>query len=306
MFRFIPNILKGVFSTLLYATNTVLLCIPIIVIALFKFVLPFSSIQRILTKPILWCAETWILNNSIIAQQFNRLDTHITGNFKLDSSDNSKCSYLVLANHQSAIDIIIMQFIFRKKIPFLRFFLKQELIYVPFLGLAWWALDFPFMKRFKKSQIKKNPHLKGKDVEATRKACEKFKEIPISMVNYVEGTRFSKEKSLIQGQQYQHLLRPRAGGAGYVMSLLGDQITHVLDITIHYPDSSGTYWEFATGKMKNINIHIQSIQVTEELQGNYIDDPRFKAFFQKWLAALWQEKDARLESFNRRTDNLEH
>lgn len=188
----------------------------------------------------------------------------------------------------------------------MRFFLKQELIYVPFLGLAWWALDFPFMKRFTKSQIKKKPQLKGKDVEATRKACEKFKEIPISMVNYVEGTRYSEEKSLNQGQQYQHLLRPRAGGAGYVMSLLGAQISKVLDITIHYPDSAGTYWEFATGKMKNINIHIQSIEVGKELRGNYMEDPKFKAYFQQWLTSLWQEKDQRLELFLRSTNHFKH
>ncbi len=57
--------------------------------------------------------------------------------------------YLVSSNHQSWVDILVLQRIFHGRIPFLKFFLKQELIWVPVIGLAWWALDFPFMKRGK-------------------------------------------------------------------------------------------------------------------------------------------------------------
>ena len=201
-----------------------------------------------------------------------------------------------MTRYQSWVDILAIQEVFRGKIPFLKFFLKQELIYIPFLGLAWWALDFPFMKRYSKSTLKKKPHLRGKDIETTRKACEKFKYLPISVVNFVEGTRFEPEKSERQGQQYQHLLRPRSGGIGYVMTMLGEQIHYILNLTIHYPSGNFTYWDYVTGKLDKIDIYVKSIEVDDSLRGNYIEDAAFRAEFQTWLTAEWQEKDALLES----------
>ena len=42
--------------------------------------------------------------------------------------------YLVLANHQSWVDIAVLQRIFHRKIPFLKFFIKKELLWLPILG----------------------------------------------------------------------------------------------------------------------------------------------------------------------------
>ena len=151
------------------------------------------------------------------------------------------------------------------------------------------------MKRFTKSQLRKKPHLKGKDIEATRKACEKFKTQPISIVNFVEGTRFTEEKSLRQGKPFKHLLKPRSGGTGYVMTLLGEQIHYVLNLTISYPDHHGYYWSFVTGKIPEVNVHIEAIPVTDVQRGNYIEDKKFRASFQSWLNDLWRSKDQRLD-----------
>jgi len=150
------------------------------------------------------------------------------------------------------------------------------------------------MKRFTRHQIQKKPHLKGKDIEATRKACEKFQTSPISVVNYVEGTRFSEQKNIHQGQTFKHLLKPRAGGAGYVMTLLGEQIHTILNLTIYYPVNEFNYWDFVTGKITDINIHIEVIPVTDLQRGNYIEDKNFRTNFQTWLNDVWQEKDVLL------------
>ena len=290
MFRFLPSAIRGQIAVIFYVLNTVFWCIPILVVAVLKLIVPYSPWRKFCSIIIMKFADLWIICNSISMRNLNNINFHVTGDTALDPDD----WYLVIANHQSWVDIIAMQHTLRGKIPFLKFFLKQELIYIPFIGLAWWALDFPFMKRFSKSQISKNPHLKGKDIEATKKACEKFKTQPISIVNFVEGTRFTKEKNLNQGKPFKHLLRPRSGGTGYVMTLLGEQIHYILNLTISYPDHHGYFWDFVTGKIKDIYINIEAIPVTDVQRGNYIDDPVFRSKFQTWLTGLWQEKDQRL------------
>jgi 1-acyl-sn-glycerol-3-phosphate acyltransferase len=287
MLYHLPHPIKGTLAIISYSLNTIVVCIPIIIVAIFKLLIPLQPWRNFCTSIIMWLANAWVSFNSFSMQKLNRINFHITGNLDVKNDD----WYLVIANHQSWVDIVAMQHVLHKKIPFLKFFLKQELIYVPFLGVAWWALDFPFMKRFSKSKLRKKPHLKGKDIEATKKACEKFKTLPISVVNFVEGTRYQKEKSIQQSSPYQHLLKPKAGGIGYVMSLLGEQIHTIVDLTISYPDHQGNYWKFLSGQIHDIYIHVELIPVTDQLRGNYIDNKKFRSFFQRWLTDLWVKKD---------------
>ncbi|NNJ71559.1 MAG: acyltransferase [Enterobacterales bacterium] len=294
MLRFLPAPLKGILISLFYGINTIFWTIPILVFALLKLIIPWTPWRKICSWAILIMADAWIIGNVFMIHQLNRFEIKLIGEAELETND----WYLVIANHQSWVDILAIQEAFRGKIPFLKFFLKQELIYIPFLGLAWWALDFPFMKRYSKSTLKKKPHLRGKDIETTREACEKFKYLPISVVNFVEGTRYTDEKSARQGDAYQHLLRPRSGGIGYVMTMLGEQIHYILNLTIHYPNGKMTYWDYVTGRINKIEIHIKSIEVDDSLRGNYIEDSVFRASFQTWLTAQWQEKDVLLKSLH--------
>ncbi len=290
MLRFLPGPIKGLLASLLYCLNTIFWFIPIMVVAILKLLIPLGFWRKLCTHVIMWFADLWVLFNSFSMNQLNKIHFHVSGVTELDP----KGWYLIIANHQSWVDIITMQHVLRGKIPFLKFFIKQELIYMPFIGLAWWALDFPFMKRYSKSQLSKKPHLKGKDIETTKKACEKFKTMPVSIVNFVEGTRFTEEKSIRQGKPFKNLLRPRSGGTGYVMTILGEQINYILDLTIHYPNNQCSYWDFVTGKMSDIYIKIEAVPVTEIQRGNYIEDPSFRAGFQSWLTELWSNKDQSL------------
>ena len=99
--------------------------------------------------------------------------------------------------------------------------------------------------RTSKSQLKKNPKLRGKDLETTRKACEKFKEMPVSVVNFVEGTRFTVQKHARQNSPFPYLLKPKAGGVAFVMQAMGEQISKVVNVTIHYPEGIPTFMDFA-------------------------------------------------------------
>ena len=237
-------------------------------------------------------AERWIGVNNWLWDRFTRtrLDLRVDGELRTDGH------YLVLANHQSWVDILVLQKVFNRRIPFLRFFLKRQLFWVPVLGLAWWALDFPFMKRHSKEYLKKHPEMKGKDAETTRRACEKFRHIPISVMNFVEGTRFTPEKHDKQNSPFKHLLKPKAGGTGLVLSAMGDQLHRLLDVTIVYPKGAGSFWDFLCGKVQDIRVHVRSLPITPELVGDYENDNEYRARFQQWLNALWHEKDARIEA----------
>jgi len=281
----------GVLSFLGHTINTFFWVGPILIIALIKFILPFGPIRVICNFILSFFASSWISVNTFIT----KIGKSINWEIDIPTQLSTNNWYLVVANHQSWVDILAVQQIFNRKIPFLKFFLKQQLFWVPVLGLAWWALDFPFMKRFSKSYLKKNPHKRGKDLETTRKACEKFKTIPISIMNFAEGTRFSEAKRDKQNSPYKHLLKPKGGGVGYVLTLMGDEITHLLNITIQYPGTKKiTFWKFLSGQIKHIHIHAELVEIPQEVKGNYIDESQVRIKTQQWLNQLWREKDQRL------------
>ena len=244
------------------------------------------------------CAVGWISVNNFNQRLFSRTTLEVSGLEGLARND----WYLVIANHQSWVDILLLQRVFNREIPFLKFFLKQQLIWVPFLGLAWWALDFPFMRRYSKSFLAKNPHLKGKDMETTKKACEKFKYKPASIMNFVEGTRFTKEKHARQASPFKHLLKPKAGGIAFVLNAMGGQLHHLIDVTIFYPAGTPSFWDFINGSVNKIKLHVD----VKPLKGlfpadikvmDYFENPEQRARFQQWLNQQWQAKDQRLENW---------
>lgn len=288
----LPGPIIGVLSLILYAINTIVMVIPLYFVALLRLAMPVGAWRRICSRIIDGIATGWVT--------INNWNMRITKNIKWDvrgtDSDKLKTDewYLVLSNHQSWVDILILQKIFHRKIPLLKFFIKKELIWVPFLGFAWWALDFPFMKRYSNAFLKKHPHLKGKDIETTRKACEKFKTIPISVMNFVEGTRFTIEKHQIQQSPFNYLLRPKAGGTAMVLDAMGEHLRRILNVTIAYPEGEKSFWAFLCGRIREIRVRVECLPIGKELMGDYFDDVEFRERFQKWLTALWADKDRQL------------
>ncbi|WP_462153625.1 acyltransferase [Pseudoalteromonas piscicida] len=283
------SFIRKVISILLYAVNTIFWFIPIFICGLIKLV-PIPPLQKAMSYIAKACASKWVACNSVSQNLIAPYMLNVSGLDELKRKD----WYLVIANHQSWVDILVLQRVLHGKIPFLNFFLKKELLYVPVLGLAWWALDFPFMTRTSKSQLKKNPKLRGKDIETTRKACEKFKTMPVSIVNFVEGTRYTESKHSKQKSPFTHLLKPKAGGIAFVMQAMGEQISKVVNVTIHYPGGVPTFADFIAGKVKSVDVQVEVMPVSANLVGDYTNDPEFRVRFQSELNALWQAKDAQL------------
>ncbi|QYX64432.1 acyltransferase [Shewanella putrefaciens] len=278
--------IKGCIAFLGYVINTVFWTIPILLVSFIKLI-PISSLRTATSHVLDFCASAWISVNGVIERCLHPVKIELSG----DTDFSTKEWYMVIANHQSWVDILILQRIFNRKIPFLKFFLKQELIFVPILGLAWWALDFPFMRRYSTAQLRKNPKLKGKDIEITRKACAKFKAKPVSVMNFVEGTRFSKAKHQKQNSQFQHLLKPKAGGMAFALSAMGEQIHKLVDVSIYYPDAVPSYWDYLTGKLPSVKVHIKVSDIDPAMRGDYMNDRDFKIGFQEQLNQLWLTKD---------------
>ena len=290
-------LLIGIISLTLYIINTLFWSTPIFVLSVFKL-FPNTMIRAGLSRVLDACATGWVSVNSIIQKLCSPMKINVTGLESLSIRD----WYLVLSNHQSWVDIVVLQRALNGQIPFLKFFLKQQLLYVPVLGLAWWALDFPFMRRYSKSFLAKNPHLKGKDLETSKKACEKFKHKPVSVMNFMEGTRFTEEKSQKQSSPYQGLLKPKSGGVGFVLTVMGEQLHKVVDVTIHYPEGIPTFWHFLSGQIHQVNMNVNVIDITPDLVGDYSKDKEYKKHLHAWVSELWQQKEQTLLSMQQQVE----
>ena len=283
--------LIGLLTTSLFVVLTVVVFIPLLPLALLKRALPSAGWQARCNHWLDWIASHWMDANA--RHQAFLLPTQLQVEGLQDL--HMKEWYMMTANHQSWVDILVLLRVFNRRIPYLKFFLKQSLIWVPLLGIGWWALDFPFMRRYSKEQIAKNPALKGKDIEETRKSCEKFRHNPVTIINFLEGTRFTPEKHAAQNSIYKHLLMPKAGGLAFTLSAMNGQLHSLLDVTIYYPEGRPSYWDYACGKVNVIRVDVRQHSIPADMLGDYAEDDVFRARFQAWVNQLWLDKDELLQ-----------
>ena len=300
MLNFLPSRLLGVIAGFLLFVNVVVWVSILLVFSIPKFLLPLPQLHRALNRILHWIGEIWIACNSGWMRLTQKTKWDVQGLEGL----NYDGWYLVVSNHQSWVDILVMQHLLNRRIPLLKFFIKRELIRVPFMGLAWWALDYPFLYRHSSEYLKEHPEQKGKDYEATRKACEKFGIVPTSVMNFLEGTRFTKAKHDKQNSEYKFLLRPKSGGLALALDVLGEKFKSMLDITIVYPDGIPEFRDFLCGKVKRIIVRVRTIEIPQQfLHGDYEGDPVFRDAMHKWVQQLWQEKDLQIESLRKKAES---
>jgi 1-acyl-sn-glycerol-3-phosphate acyltransferase len=269
---------------------TTILCI----LAIPKWLAPTAGVRDFFRRHLAKLAELWISVNNGILSLYRQPEWDLDIPTDLDR----KGCYLVSCNHRSWVDILVLQRCFNRRLPLLRFFLKRELIRVPFLGVAWWALDFPFMRRDSKTELARRPGLKGRDLENARKACEKFRNIPVAMMNFPEGTRFSVSKRDRSKSPFHNLLLPRIGGMGQVLYALSDQLDALIDVTIIYPQGdpaarAPTFWDLLTGRVPQIVARARQREIPANLLGrDFRADPQFRRDLEAWMMRMWEEKDA--------------
>ena len=290
MVKLLTNLLRIPIFVFLFVLNTsfhgtlVSLCAPI------KFVIPLSGWRSFWGRVSYWISGGFIITNNFLLKVFYHLEWDIEGlvNLRTDGT------YLVISNHLSLLDIPVAQGIFLKQIPFLLFFIKQQLLWIPFLGQALWALEYPTMKRYSKETLKSHPELRGKDLETAKLSCEKLRGHPVTILNYAEGTRFTPEKHSRTKSSFINLLKPRAGGIHTVLSSLGDEITSILNVTLVYPGhSSPNFFDLLFGRVHKIVVRIESLKLGEGVVPSLetIREKGGSLAVRNCLNELWKAKD---------------
>ncbi|MEF8756246.1 MAG: acyltransferase [Accumulibacter sp.] len=291
MLQSLPPALLGIVASLLLALNCLFWVPLLLLLAVLKLLLPQRAVRLRLDPLLIRVAEAWIACNSGWMALTQKTDWDVEGIQGLQR----RGWYLVNCNHQTWADILVLQHLLTGRIPLLKFFLKQQLVWVPIMGLAWWALDFPFMRRHSEEVLRAHPELRARDREVTRIACEKFALIPTSVMNFCEGTRFTAAKHRQQASPYRHLLKPKAGGIALALNVMGDRFHAILDVTIVYPDGAPDFWQFLCGRMRRVRVRVQTLPVPHQLAaGDYAADAAVREAFQQWLQQIWREKDAQI------------
>ncbi len=263
----------------------------IILLGLVKLVIPHAGFRHALLN----IMHSFMFCFGKISVRFIRLFNNVEFDYRVHGTLSKQGWYLIVANHLSYLDIILLIEFAAPRIPAPKFFLKQELIWLPFVGLGAWALDMPFMRRYSRAYIEKYPHKKGKDLETTRQYCQKFKTTPTTVINFVEGTRYTPEKHASKVSPYRHLLPPKAGGVAFTLSTMGELFTNVLDVSLLYPGSNRhPMMAMLSGRMTRIVIDVTVMAVPEPAPQAAADPQDFRARFQGWLNALWTDKDNRI------------
>ena len=293
MLGFLPPVLRGVIAFTLLLVNTLFWCLLLFVFALVKLAIPLAAVRPFLDRTLNAIATSWIACNSAWMRLTQRTEWDVEG---IDALSYEGW-YLVNSNHQSWVDIFVLQHLLNRRIPMLKFFLKRQLLYVPVMGLAWWALEFPFMRRHSDAYLRANPQKRFDDIETARRACEKFARVPTSVMNFAEGTRFTAAKHQTQKSPYAHLLKPKGGALGLALGVLGAKFHSLLDVTIVYPLGAPTFWDFLCGRTRRIIVRVRQIEIPAELlAGDYAADSRHRKVLQRWLQEIWLEKDAQMSA----------
>jgi 1-acyl-sn-glycerol-3-phosphate acyltransferase len=282
--------LLGVISLLLYAVNLLLLAFIILVVSALLFLIPVRKWRQAIRIHFLQSMPTHFAT-------FNQLIMKITARHKLIVSGSGELKkngwYVMISNHRSWLDILVLGNAFNKKIPALKFFMKKELLWqLPLAGLACYALGYPFMSRHSHADIRKNPALKGKDIETTKIACQRLRHFPTTLINFLEGTRFTPAKKARQQSPFNHLLKPHAGGITVAIQELHDILSGVVSVVVTYPNKTPSIWEFACGRFEPIQVRYTVLPITPDLIGDYFGDRQFRAHIQQWLNGIWQNNDA--------------
>ena len=291
------NTIKGLTAILFMTLNT----------AAVWSVLWFWVIQRIWTSgeklvdlrermdKIIWW---WTGGNRWLLKTLNLIEPDIDWKH-IDDVSLDKW-YLVISNHQSWTDIILLQSYLYGKIPPLKFFTKQQLIWVPGIGLAMYVLGFPYVKRVSKAQIKANPNLRNADRDNIAEACKGFKNHPTSILNFLEGTRRTSAKQLNQSSDYKNLLKPKIGGIEYVIKDMGDYLHKLIDVTIVYPDGTPTFWQFVKGECRSVKFVVSHYDIPKQVLVD--NDIERRSSLSGWIKTIWMQKDQQISEMTQTTN----
>ena len=285
--KFVFENIIGITSITILVLNTFILSCLLIPLGIIKFFLPITALKVLFTKFIIKVGELWIFTNKIWVKALHSPKWQVIGKENIKSDGWT----IATSNHQSFADIFLLQDITNRKMPMLKFFMKYVLIYVPIIGLSWWALDMPFLKRYTKKQLENNPELRGKDVREMKRALKHYALYPVTVFSFAEGTRFTIKKNLHQKSPFKNLLKPKEGGLATALSLV-NEIDSLIDFTIKFDTKKRSFWDYLCGRMDSVKVIIREIKIPAKfLNIDLLENKILRSEFKDWLHDIWNEKD---------------
>ena len=122
MFASLPPRRRGLIAAVCLVLNTLFWCSLVFVLAPVKRVLPAATARRRIDPLLNRLAVSWISGNSAWMGLTQRTEWDVEGVEDLDLQG----WYMVNCNHQSWVDIFVLQHLLNRRIPLLKFFLKQQ------------------------------------------------------------------------------------------------------------------------------------------------------------------------------------
>lgn len=285
--------LRGLVTGILLLLNMLFWGSLVFPLGILKLLLWTGEMRRRVTLAGSWLAEHWVAGNNAIFDLMLPTRWDVSG---IDITD-PRGHYLIISNHVSWVDIFTLFRVFHGRAAFIRFFLKHQLIWFPIAGQACWALEFPFMHRYTPEYLEKHPEKRGRDLDTTRRVCRHYRKVPVAILNFLEGTRFRREKHADQESPYRHLLRPRIGGISFVLAAFAqERLDAMIDVTLAYPGGDSNLLQFITGRLPQVIVRARRIEVPAEFFTSAVTEPgAVRDRFKEWVDTIWRDKDALLD-----------
>jgi len=290
-FIFIKSNIIGFFTFILIVVELIIGFGTLTLVNIPRAVFPFQSLKIKLSKVSNIIGEYTVYGLKIIMKIMHKDSMQVFD----DNEFNKNTWYMAISNHQSWADIFILLVAAHKRIPLLKFFMKKELAWIPFIFLANKTLNMPFVNRHSKKQLEKNPNLRFKDYENTLKACKRFQRSPSTIFSYAEGTRNNPVKHKAQNSPYKNLLIPRIGGIATALSAMPN-IDVLVDYSVVYRSNKRSAWAFLKGDMRDVKVLVRKYNIPENLKNkNYSTDEEYRKNFKIWIENIWEDKDKEIE-----------
>ncbi|MDB3951759.1 acetyltransferase [Gammaproteobacteria bacterium] len=288
---YIKSNIIGFFTFILIVVELIIGFGTLTIVNIPRAIFPFKSLKIKLSKISNTIGEYTVYGLKIIMKIMHRDAMQVLDNNEFDKNQ----WYMAISNHQSWADIFILLVAAHKRIPLLKFFMKKELAWIPFVFLANKTLNMPFVNRHSKKQLEKNPNLRFKDYENTLMACKRFQRSPSTIFSYAEGTRNNSTKHQAQNSPYKNLLIPRVGGIATALSAMPN-IDVLVDYSVVYKSNKRGAWAFLKGDMRDVKVSVKKYNIPEDLKNkNYSTDEEYRKNFKIWIEGIWEEKDKEIE-----------
>ena len=152
------NAVIGVASTVCLFVNMTFWSSLLLLVGIARITIPIEPWRKTCTAYTIFIGESCIALNYLWIKLLHRPTFEIQGLKNIDKSS----WYVATSNHQSWADILVLQAVTNRKIPLIRFFMKDTLKWIPIVWIVGWALDMPFLKRYSEEKIKKKPFIERK------------------------------------------------------------------------------------------------------------------------------------------------